>query len=195
MWGYTHADPRRQSQAGPSTSPTSTYPPESYRRSPPRTPPGQGPHRKSLSRVEETVMEDQTQVQSPVARDYAQQGSSKGKERGIWKSPYEMSQTDTDEEYTYDQSRRRSSRKPSLGGVGISITTDGPTMIPPESIHDAYLSNYIEPIQTSTPGAAGPSGTNRPAVARSTSTPAPANGLLTSPISLKTSAAQLEAWA
>jgi hypothetical protein len=55
-------------------------------------------------------------------------------------------------------------------------------MIPPESIHDAYLSKYIEPIQ-------GPSN-NRPPVARSTSTPAPA-GLLTSPISLKVSASPI----
>jgi hypothetical protein len=123
--------------------------------------------------------------ESLVARDYAQVGKGKGKGNGVYRSPYEMSQTDTEEDgYTYIRPRALESR------AGERVETKSPGMdkemdmgmIPPESIHDAYLSKYIEPIQ-------GPSN-NRPPVARSTSTPAPA-GLLTSPISLKVSASPI----
>jgi hypothetical protein len=146
--GYTPAS--RQSTlvtspiAGPSISPTSTYPPEIY--APRRQ------NRKSLSKVVE--MDDtpssstsaSTTGAQLVARDYALQS---GSGNNVQKDEVE---SETEEDSFKAMSPRRLD-SPIEEGVG--------GFIPPESIHDKYLSKYIQPL--------GP--TERPAPLRSTSTP------------------------
>jgi len=149
MWsGYTPSS--RQSTlisspiAGPSLSPTSTYPPEIYA---PRQ-----QNRKSLSKVIE--MDDtpssstsaSTTGAQLVARDYALQSGNKQKDEV---------ESETEEDSFTPISPRRPLDSPIEEGV------EG--FIPPESIHDKYLSKYIQPLGPTEP---------RPVPLRSTSTPA-----------------------
>jgi hypothetical protein len=150
MWsGYTPSS--RQSNivtspiAGPSISPTSTYPPEIYA---PRL-----QNRKSLSKVVE--MDDtpssstsaSTTGAQLVARDYALQS---GSGNTVQKDEVE-SETEEDSFKAMSPRRLDSPIEEGFGGF-----------IPPESVHDKYLSKYIQPLGPTEP---------RPAPLRSTSTP------------------------
>jgi hypothetical protein len=130
--------------AGSSISPTSTYPPEIY--APRRQ------NRKSLSKVVE--MDDtpssstsaSTTGAQLVARDYALQSGSGNTQK-------EEVESETEEDSFKAMSPRR---------LDSPIEEHVGEFIPPESVHDKYLSKYIQPLGPTEP---------RPAPLRSTSTP------------------------
>jgi hypothetical protein len=131
--------------AGPSISPTSTYPPEIY-----------APRRQNRKSSSKVVEMDDTPSSSTsasttgaqlVARDYALQS---GSGNTVQKDEVE---SETEEDSFKAMSPRR---------LDSPIEEHVGEFIPPESVHDKYLSKYIQPLGPTEP---------RPAPLRSTSTP------------------------
>jgi hypothetical protein len=130
-----------------------------------------------------------------VVRDYANanaeagdQGQSRGGDPRNGNRRAIETEAETDDGDGEGSSSRTISPNPSRNGSNPDNDLDhggeeeGQGLIPPKSIHDDYLSKYIEPIRPRP----GDDNTNittpRPSALRSTSTPAP--NVLTSPISL-----------
>jgi hypothetical protein len=105
-----------------------------------------------------------------IARDYARGGTTIDVESG------------SDGEGTSFKTNTITPRRMNDSVVDDDKIEEG-DFIPPPSVHDEYLSTYIHPLQhpiTSIPKDGGVGG--RPSALRSTSTPA--NGLVTSPLTL-----------
>lgn len=179
------------SEAGPSVSPktltrvSSTYPPDSYdhehehghwHEQNPHTPTNS--HRRPLGRVDESPSTSAGSRAPFVARDYADVDSGpyyaaspasmtethrssldRGGGVGMMSDSEMESRTETASippDPDPDVARQR------LAGVGVD--EGGADLVPPVSVHDAYLSKHITPLVPETSA--------RPVVARSTSVPA-----------------------